>query len=68
VPIILAAQTSGAALASVMAPAKIVVGASTAAMAGQEGEILRLLLPFLLLLVLLISLLAGLFTFNRIGP
>lgn len=68
VPIILAAQTSGAALASVMAPAKIVVGASTAAMAGQEGVILRHLLPFLLLLVLLISLLAGLFTFNGIGP
>jgi lactate permease len=54
--IILAGQTAGAALASVIAPTKIVVGASTAGMAGREGEVLRRLLPYTGLLVLLISL------------
>jgi lactate permease len=58
VPIILAAQTAGAALASVSAPAKVVVGASTAGMAGKEGDVMRKLAVYTLLLVLLISLLA----------
>lgn len=53
--IILAAQTAGAALASIMAPTKVVVGASTAGMAGREGEVLRKLLGYTVLLVLLIS-------------
>ena len=57
VAIILAAQTSGAGLASVMAPAKVVVGASTAGMAGREGEVMRKLVLYTILLVLLISLL-----------
>jgi lactate permease len=55
--IILAAQTSGAALASTLAPSKVVVGASTAGMAGREGEIMRHLLTYTGLLVMLISLL-----------
>jgi lactate permease len=55
--IILAAQTAGAALASVMAPTKIVVGASTAGMAGKEGDILRKLIGYTSLLIILISLL-----------
>lgn len=55
--IILAGQTGGAALASVMAPTKVVVGASTAGMAGQEGEVMRKLLVYTGLLVLLMSLL-----------
>lgn len=58
-PLILAAQTAGAALASVAAPAKVVVGASTAGMAGKEGEVMHKLAIYTLLLVLLISLLAG---------
>jgi lactate permease len=53
--LILAGQTSGAGLASVMAPTKIVVGASTAGMAGREGEVMRQLLVYTGLLVLLIS-------------
>jgi lactate permease len=57
IPIILAAQTSGAALASVMAPTKVVVGASTAGMAGREGDVMRKLLLYVGLLLLLISLL-----------
>ena len=58
--IILAAQTAGAALASVMAPTKVVVGASTAGMAGKEGDVLRKLIPYTALLVLLISVLTAL--------
>lgn len=58
--IILAAQTAGAALASVMAPTKVVVGASTAGMAGKEGDVLRKLIPYTALLVLLISALTAL--------
>ena len=57
VTLILAAQTAGAALASVMAPAKIVVGASTAGMAGREGDVMRKMIVYTGILVLLISLL-----------
>lgn len=56
--IILAAQTSSAALASIMAPTKVVVGASTASMAGREGEILRRLMVYTIPLIFLIGLLA----------
>jgi lactate permease len=55
--LILAGQTAGAALASVLAPTKVVVGASTAGMAGREGEVMRKLVAYTGLLVLLISLL-----------
>jgi lactate permease len=57
--IILAGQTAGAALASVLAPTKVVVGASTAGMAGREGDVMRRLLIYTGLLVLLISLLTA---------
>ena len=57
VAIILAGQTAGAGLASVVAPAKIVVGTSTADLAGREGEVMRKMLPYIIVLVLLISLL-----------
>jgi lactate permease len=60
VALILAAQTAGAALASIMAPTKVVVGASTAGMAGKEGDVLRKLAGYACLLVLLISLLSWL--------
>jgi lactate permease len=55
--IILAAQTAGAALASILAPTKVVVGASTAGMAGREGDVLRKLIPYTLILVVIISIL-----------
>jgi lactate permease len=58
VVIILAAQTAGAALASVMAPTKVVVGASTAGMAGREGDVMRRMAVYVVLLVLLVSLMA----------
>ncbi len=53
--IILAGQTAGAALASVAAPAKVVVGTSTADLAGHEGEVMRKILPYVVILILLIS-------------
>jgi lactate permease len=56
--IILGAQTAGAALASIMAPTKVVVGASTAGMAGREGDVLRKLIGYTIILLLLISVLA----------
>ena len=50
VPIILAAQTTGGALGSMLAPAKLIVGCSTAGLAGQEGRVLKkTLLPGLLI-------------------
>ena len=58
VALILAAQTSGAALGSVIAPTKIVVGASTGGMAGREGEVMRKMLVYTGLLIALMSLLA----------
>jgi lactate permease len=54
---ILAAQTSGAALGSVIAPTKVVVGASTGGMEGREGEVMRKMLGYTGLLILLMSLL-----------
>jgi len=60
VPAILAGQTAGAAVASVSAPTKVVVGASTAGMAGKEGDILRALIGYTTVLVLFIGLLTGL--------
>jgi lactate permease len=60
VSIILAGQTAGAALASVAAPAKVVVGTSTADLAGREGEVMRKMMPYTIILVLLVSLLTAL--------
>ena len=57
--LILAAQSAGAGLASVAAPAKVVVGASTTGMAGKEGRVLRAVAGYTALLVLLISALAA---------
>jgi lactate permease len=56
VPLLLAAQTAGAAIFSVLAPSKIVVGASTAGMGGQEGIILRRLIPYCVGLLIALSL------------
>jgi lactate permease len=41
VPIILGAQTTGGALGSMLAPAKLIVGCSTAGLAGREGTVLK---------------------------
>ncbi len=57
VALILAAQTSGGALGSVIAPTKIVVGASTGGMAGREGEVMRKMFVYTGILIALISVL-----------
>ncbi len=41
VAVILAAQTTGGALGSMLAPAKLIVGCSTAGLSGQEGKVLK---------------------------
>ncbi len=60
---VLAAQNAGAALGSVLSPAKLVVGCSTVGMAGREAEVMRGLvrrmLPWLLVLALWTWALAG---------
>ena len=56
VALILAAQTAGAAIGSVVAPTKVVVGASTAGKGGEEGGIVGRLLGYVGLLILAISL------------
>ena len=56
VPLILAAQTAGGAIGSVIAPTKVVVGASTGGMAGREGEVIRSLGVYVGLLLLALSL------------
>jgi lactate permease len=57
VPIILAAQTAGGALGSIIAPTKSIVGVSTTGAAGNEGSILRKLLPYAGSLIGLVSIL-----------
>jgi lactate permease len=39
--VILAAQTTGGAVGSMLAPSKIIVGCSTAGLAGREGDVLK---------------------------
>ena len=47
---LIAAQTAGGSLGSMLAPAKIVVGCSTVNATGQEGDVLRRTLPYGLLI------------------
>lgn len=49
--IILAAQNVGGAIGSMFAPTKVIVGCSTAGLAGEEGEVLRLNLLYGLIIV-----------------
>jgi lactate permease len=50
VPVILASQTAGGAVGSMLAPSKVIVGCSTAGLAGKEGDVLKKsLLPGLLI-------------------
>jgi lactate permease len=56
--LLLAAQTTGGALGSMIAPAKLAVGGSTNSMKGREGEVLRLTLPIGVASTLIIGILA----------
>ncbi len=53
--VILAAQTVGGALGSMIAPAKLAIGSSTTAAKGLEGDILRMTLPLGLACVAIIG-------------
>jgi lactate permease len=57
VPLILAAQTAGGAVGSVIAPTKVVVGSSTAGLAGDEGTVMRSMFPYIAVLIALLSVL-----------
>ena len=59
---ILAAQTTGASLGSMFAPAKILVGCSTVGLAGKEGEVLAVTLRWGVYLVILAGLCAFVLT------
>jgi lactate permease len=54
--IILAAQTTGGALGSMIAPAKIIVGCSTVGLAGKEGPVLRATMAYGLIITAIIGL------------
>jgi len=62
-PIVLAGQTAGASLGSVLAPAKIIVGCSTVGLSGQEGPVIRRMLLLGLIPVVFVAL----FTFARLA-
>jgi lactate permease len=49
---IIAAQSAGGSIGNAIAPANVVLGASTAGIAGQEGAILRKTLPWTLMAVI----------------
>lgn len=55
-PILLAGQTAGASLGSVLAPAKIIVGCSTVGLGGQEGPVIRRMLLLGLVPVVFVAL------------
>ena len=62
-PVVLAGQTAGASLGSVLAPAKVIVGCSTVGLAGQEGPVIRRMLLLGLIPVAFVAL----FTFARLA-
>jgi lactate permease len=58
--VILGAQTAGGSLGSMIAPAKIIVGCSTAGLQGQEGQVLRRTISYALLIAAAVGLVAWL--------
>ena len=54
--IIMAGQTTGGALGSMIAPAKIIVGCSTVGLGGQEGPVLKATLKYGLIITTLVGL------------
>ena len=58
IPLILAAQTTGGALGSIMAPAKVIVGCSTVGLAGKEGDVIGKLILYCTGLVFMVGILA----------
>jgi lactate permease len=62
IAIILAAQTTGGALGSMIAPAKILVGCSTVGLSGKEGPVLQATIRYGLLITALIGVFTMLFS------
>lgn len=58
VTLILAAQTAGGALGSVLAPAKVIVGCSTVGLGGEEGQVIRRMLLYGMIPIVVVALLA----------
>lgn len=58
--LILAAQTTGGSLGSMLAPAKIIVGCSTTGLSGKEGDVMRITVPYGIAIALVIGLLVWL--------
>ncbi|HUW95118.1 MAG TPA: L-lactate permease, partial [Anaerolineae bacterium] len=58
--VVLGAQTTGGALGSMLAPAKVIVGCSTAGLAGREGEVMKKTFPYGVLIGAFIGLVAWL--------
>jgi lactate permease len=58
VPVILAAQTTGGSIGSMLAPAKILVGCSTVGLSGKEGPVLARTLSYGLIMTAIIGVLA----------
>lgn len=54
---ILAAQTAGASLGSVISPSKLILGTTAAGIIGQEDDVLKKVLPFTLISCLLLGIL-----------
>ncbi len=53
--VLLAAQTVGGSLGSMIAPAKLAVGSTTTGLKGREGEVLRITLPIGIAIILIVG-------------
>lgn len=60
--LILAAQTSGAAAGALIDPAKILLGTTTANIAGQEGDVLRKLFGYFLCMTVIMGIIVSCFS------
>lgn len=60
--LLIAAQTAGGSIGSMLAPAKIIVGCSTTGLKGRDGEVMRLTVPYGLAIGLGLGLLALIFS------
>jgi lactate permease len=63
--VLLAAQTTGSSLGSLLAPAKIIVGCSTVGLKGRDGDVLRRTVPYGLLIGVVLDVLTWLWTFIK---
>lgn len=57
VPLILASQTSGGAIGSMMAPTKIILGCATVGLSDQEGMVISKILIYGIIMILIIGML-----------